>query len=206
MLFYYNIIFFLYMNYYQSILLLLLILLLIIAYNNINLFVIILGGILLFYIMNNGIENFTNNSTFISDTDLLIDTTKIHKKKEEFIKQPIKNSMFVLKNKIIEDANLLLENINKPLQNNVFNIDNFDSKKSKFDNYLGNILSDNITNDDGCKVDTDGDEKIVLLNKTRNEPTRMLAGVNNAVKNLNKYVKEEIDEAENMEWWGNNEY
>lgn len=52
----------------------------------------------------------------------------------------------------------------------------------------------------------DGDENIAYNSIHRNEPTRVILGMGNAYYNLGRYVKEEVDEEESREWWGNNDY
>lgn len=52
----------------------------------------------------------------------------------------------------------------------------------------------------------DGDERIAYNSIHRNEPTRVIIGMGKAYQNLSRYVKEEVEEIEGREWWGNNEY
>lgn len=77
---------------------------------------------------------------------------------------------------------------------------------NNFDNYPGNI--EYYKNDNQCNHNNmiDGDERLAYHNINRNEPTRVINGMNNSYKNLNKYIKDEIDESEKMIWWNNLEY
>lgn len=52
----------------------------------------------------------------------------------------------------------------------------------------------------------DGDESIAYNSIHRNEPTRVIKGMGKAYVNLSKYVREEVEEIEGKEWWGNNDY
>lgn len=52
----------------------------------------------------------------------------------------------------------------------------------------------------------DGDERIAYNNIHRNEPTRVIIGMGKAYQNLSRYVREEVEEIEGKEWWGNNDY
>ena len=56
------------------------------------------------------------------------------------------------------------------------------------------------------EINVDGDEFIAYSNTHRNEPTRVINGMQNAYKNLEKYVREEVDDTEKRIWWGNADY
>jgi hypothetical protein len=78
----------------------------------------------------------------------------------------------------------------------------------KYKTYGGNI--NNIIISDGICPNNlrilDGDERMAYLNKVRNEPTRVIAGMSNMYSNIKKYIEEEVVSEESKEWWGNSEY
>ncbi len=61
--------------------------------------------------------------------------------------------------------------------------------------------------DDEANDDTlDGDERMVYSSLSRNDATRVDAGIMNRRKDIDRYVREEVEEAEDREWWGRHEY
>jgi hypothetical protein len=76
-----------------------------------------------------------------------------------------------------------------------------------FKDYLGNINIKTKYKNCDYKYLIDGDEESAYLNLNRNEPTRVLHGMNNQFNNLCRYLKDEIDEYDrNGNWWGLHEY
>ena len=57
------------------------------------------------------------------------------------------------------------------------------------------------TNDDLI----DGDERMVYQSRSRNDPTRAIAGTMDRRRELDKYLREEVEEEENRVWWGRHE-
>ncbi len=53
--------------------------------------------------------------------------------------------------------------------------------------------------------DMDGDEGIVYNSTHRNDETRALEGISNRRRDMDKYLREEVEEAEDREWWGRSE-
>jgi hypothetical protein len=60
---------------------------------------------------------------------------------------------------------------------------------------------DDEANDD----ELDGDERINYQARSRNDPTRVTAGTMNRRCDLDKYLREEVEEEDNREWWGRHE-
>jgi hypothetical protein len=52
----------------------------------------------------------------------------------------------------------------------------------------------------------DGDERITLQASSRNDATRVTAGTMNRRRDLDEYLREEVEEEEDREWWGRGEY
>jgi hypothetical protein len=104
-----------------------------------------------------------------------------------------------------QDENMLENEINKSISTTTNTNENLQKndtdiipeKIEKYPVNNNNILTDDII---------DGDESIAYNSIHRNEPTRVINGMQNAYNNLNKYVREEVDKEETREWWGNNDY
>lgn len=60
---------------------------------------------------------------------------------------------------------------------------------------------DDEANDD----ELDGDERINYQARSRNDPTRVTAGTMNRRCDLDKYLREEVEEEDDREWWGRHE-
>lgn len=60
---------------------------------------------------------------------------------------------------------------------------------------------DDEANDD----ELDGDERMNYQARSRNDPTRVTAGTMNRRRDLDKYLREEVDEEDDREWWGRHE-
>lgn len=60
---------------------------------------------------------------------------------------------------------------------------------------------DDEANDD----ELDGDERINYQARSRNDPTRVIAGTMNRRCDLDKYLREEVEEEDDREWWGRHE-
>jgi hypothetical protein len=113
-----------------------------------------------------------------------------------------KNTQDIAEN-IKNNSNLDL--INDPL---IYKYDIEEKKNIKentfYDNYPGNINSNTKKCNDNAFID--GDETIAYNNIVRNEPTRVIIGMTEAYKKLNKYVREEVEEAEYKDWWDDTTY
>lgn len=59
--------------------------------------------------------------------------------------------------------------------------------------------------DEANDAEADVDEQNVNQVRSRNDETRVIAGIMNRTKWLTPYLKEELDEYENLNWWGRNE-
>jgi hypothetical protein len=57
-----------------------------------------------------------------------------------------------------------------------------------------------------CDIIIDGDESMAYSNIHRNEPTRVIAGIGKKYDKMKKFLKEESEEIEKRDWWGNLEY
>jgi hypothetical protein len=61
--------------------------------------------------------------------------------------------------------------------------------------------------DDEANADElDGDERINYQMRSRNDPSRVAAGTMNRSCDLDKYLREEVEEESDREWWGRHEY
>jgi len=60
---------------------------------------------------------------------------------------------------------------------------------------------DDEANDD----ELDGDERMTYQARSRNDPARVTAGTMNRRRDLDKYLREEVDEEDDREWWGRHE-
>lgn len=60
---------------------------------------------------------------------------------------------------------------------------------------------DDEANDD----ELDGDERINYQARSRNDPMRVTAGTMNRRCDLDKYLREEVEEEDDREWWGRHE-
>ena len=60
---------------------------------------------------------------------------------------------------------------------------------------------DDEANDDAL----DGDERMNYQARSRNDPTRATAGTMNRRCDLDKYLREEVEEEDDREWWGRHE-
>jgi hypothetical protein len=59
--------------------------------------------------------------------------------------------------------------------------------------------------DEANDAEIDGDESAVYKSLYRNDAIRVAAGTMNRRRDLQKYLAEECDEAENRVWWGRHE-
>ena len=84
-------------------------------------------------------------------------------------------------------------------------MDSTSELKKKYDDYKGNIDNDNIKYDN-CVSDTiGGDENMAYNNLYRNESKKTIQR-ENLFKQMDRFVKEEIDMEENNIWWSKYEY
>jgi len=60
---------------------------------------------------------------------------------------------------------------------------------------------DDEANDDAL----DGDERMNYQARSRNDPTRVTAGTMNRRRDFDKYLREEVEEEDDREWWGRHE-
>lgn len=67
--------------------------------------------------------------------------------------------------------------------------------------YAASACFDDEANDD----ELDGDERINYQARSRNDPTRVTAGTMNRRCDLDKYLREEVEEEDDREWWGRHE-
>ncbi len=51
----------------------------------------------------------------------------------------------------------------------------------------------------------DGDELMTYQARSRNDATRVTAGTMRRVKEMDKYFREEVEEREDIPWWGRHE-
>lgn len=152
---------------------------------------------------NNRIESIINFPSLIKQQPKTnkLKVTELVKQKDKFY---INNDGITLldqqdiENELETDMEIELnKNKNKNVDNTIKieenNIEKFITKED-----VPNIcLNDNII---------DGDERIAYNSIHRNEPTRVIIGMGKAYQNLGRYVREEVEEVEGKEWWGNNEY
>lgn len=61
------------------------------------------------------------------------------------------------------------------------------------------------TDDEANNDEYDGDDRIARSGLTRNEPTRVTAGTINRKRDLDPYLREEVEEYEDLNWWGRHE-
>ena len=61
------------------------------------------------------------------------------------------------------------------------------------------------TDDDANDEDIDGDEAITYQARSRNDAVRVTTGTMRRRRDLDKYLREEVDEAEERIWWGRHE-
>jgi hypothetical protein len=69
-------------------------------------------------------------------------------------------------------------------------------------------VPDNIVschNDDQNDLEIDGDELNTYHGRFRNDPIRATIGTMNRKKDLDQYLREEVDEEEDRMWWGRHE-
>jgi hypothetical protein len=59
--------------------------------------------------------------------------------------------------------------------------------------------------DEANDGEMDGDEQNTYQARARNDHERVVAGTMNRRKDLDKYFREEVEEAEDREWWGRDE-
>lgn len=59
--------------------------------------------------------------------------------------------------------------------------------------------------DEANDNEIDGDEKMAYQGSVRNDATRVTAGTINRRRDMDKYFREEVEEAEEREWWGRHE-
>lgn len=59
--------------------------------------------------------------------------------------------------------------------------------------------------DEANDAEMDGDELMAVQGTNRNDATRVWAGVYNRRRDLDQYLREEVDEQENRPWWGRSE-
>lgn len=59
--------------------------------------------------------------------------------------------------------------------------------------------------DDEATAHFDGDELVTYHARARNDPERVWAGARRRKAHVQRYVGEELDEAENTVWWGRHE-
>lgn len=65
--------------------------------------------------------------------------------------------------------------------------------------------ADACVDDEANDDEIDGDERIVYNSMARNEPTRVIAGTMNRLRDMDKYFREEVEEREDDPWWGRHE-
>lgn len=66
--------------------------------------------------------------------------------------------------------------------------------------------ADACIDDEANDEELDGDEGMVYSGLQRNDATRVEAGTMNRRAALDKYFREEVEEAEDRQWWGASEY
>ena len=65
--------------------------------------------------------------------------------------------------------------------------------------------ADSCVDDEAHGDEIDGDERINYQSRSRNDSTRVTAGTMNRRRDLDKYLREEVDEEDDREWWGRHE-
>lgn len=55
-------------------------------------------------------------------------------------------------------------------------------------------------------ADIDGDERVAAAARWRNDATRVTAGTMNRYRDVNRHVREELDEEGERVWWGRHEW
>ena len=66
--------------------------------------------------------------------------------------------------------------------------------------------ADACIDDEANDAEMDGDELMSFHGYARNDPERVTAGTMNRRRDLDKYLREEVTESEDREWWGRHEY
>ena len=64
---------------------------------------------------------------------------------------------------------------------------------------------DNILDESNNDI-LDGDERISANSLSRNDNVAVIAGSMKRTSDLDKYMREEVEQEEDSRWWGNNEY
>lgn len=59
--------------------------------------------------------------------------------------------------------------------------------------------------DEANNDEIDGDERITYQLRARNDETRVIAGLMNRRSELDKFLREEVEQEENSRWWGRQE-
>jgi hypothetical protein len=67
------------------------------------------------------------------------------------------------------------------------------------------LAADSCIDDEANDDQIDGDERITYQVRARNDETRVAAGTMNRRRDMDKYFREEVAEAEDREWWGRHE-
>jgi hypothetical protein len=96
---------------------------------------------------------------------------------------------------------------NFKLQNPLMNSYPFMNSYPAYQNQLGNsmpISQDQIYSSSQYPID--GDERLSYQSLSRNDPKRPIMGVTRRRRDMDKYLREEVDEEENRRWWGQDEY
>lgn len=60
--------------------------------------------------------------------------------------------------------------------------------------------------DEADNSELDADERNTYQQRARNDATRVEAGIMNRRTDLDKYLREEVEEREDSQWWGRHEY
>jgi hypothetical protein len=60
--------------------------------------------------------------------------------------------------------------------------------------------------DEANNDEIDGDERASYQARSRNDPTRATAGAMNRRRDLDEYLREEVEKEEDRVWWGRHEY
>ena len=84
-------------------------------------------------------------------------------------------------------------------------MDNISELKKKYNDYKGNIDNDSIKCDNYVSDTIGGDENMAYNNLYRNESKKPIQR-ENLFKQMDRFVKEEIDMEENNIWWSKYEY
>ncbi len=67
------------------------------------------------------------------------------------------------------------------------------------------FAADACIDDEANNDEIDGDERTNYQALSRNDPTRAIIGSMNSRCGLDKYLREEVEEAEDETWWGRHE-